>query len=552
MASHFSCFVLFCFLSVRCSSCPLMASPLTTFLRRYSRFTSFDAILDLIAGPSEIPGELIKPSFRRATARRMQGPGFSKSFAQILMSFIFGAAVAYTSVLPFSTSSGTRTGEHSSQKAALVMTCILVTTLHLILTCLDGTSHEINPKRHNRPLDQRMISYRLTSLLKSIFTSSFTGVFISIQVAFFVPDNHDTTLRESEVWSLIAACVVTAALLALYLHVVDEATRTFLCLVGKNLKRIVTEISDDDRIETYLEVILYSILHADASLVKQLASPPPKKPGFLDLEGEEKKQNLEAIKAMANTLLKLNKDESWTAPLEEDFFLFSILESLGGNSLDGSSHSGLEGADVRHAQNIQLWVQPGDKMTISGSEPFAVPLVRALCTYAGGLGEALIICSAPQSKPTKNSSAPFQIPIGSSWVLPPGAIVCAEYAIQAASRCIIWNFSNSTRALADWRSTHLSMLVPVILNSACRLEAGLVRYAQSRKGGKPSDDDLDNKLGLIKVHCPELLSLFLACNDSAIMILQKLKSLEGVRSVDLELEGDCNKWTKALLLSEHS
>jgi hypothetical protein len=332
--------------------------------------------------------------------------------------------------------------------------------------------------------------------------------------------------------NVVFSCVVTALIVTLYMHGIDEAARSLLCTPYAKLKQLVDEVSDDDRIDTCLDVALYSILHADEALVKQLGMPLTR-PRVLDLEVEERKRNAESIKTMANTLLYGVENGS---PLEEDILRVTLLESLGGTSSDGSSQGGLEGADTRHAHAVKMWVQPGDAVRGGGkrSEPLAVPLVRALCAYVGGLGEALIICSAQVSL------------AGNVWLLPPGAIACAEYAIRAACRCIIWNFSNSTRALADWRSTHLSMLVPVVLTSVCRLEAGLVKYAQTRSGGKPSDH-VDNKIDLIKTESPELLSLFRACNQTAEMILEKVQSLEGKRKVDLELDHECNKWTKELL-----
>ena len=519
-------FIALVLFSVRCSSSPLKSHPFTTGLRStWSKFTSVDAFLDLIAGPSEMPGELLKtPWENRSNARRLQRPRFASSFAQILLSTIIGAMVAYTSVLPFSP-----TGTHgdSSPKAALVMTVTLTTVLHLILTSLDGTSHELNPKRSIRVLGSRIIPVFLAGLGKSLFTATLVAPMLAITAAVLVTEQD-----WEEILNVVFACMATALIVTLYMHGIDEAARSLLCTPYAKLKQLVDEISDDDRSDTCLDVVLYSILHADEALVKQLGMPLTR-PRVLDLEVEEGKRNAESIKTMANTLLYGVENGS---PLEEDILRVTLLESLGGTSSDGSSQGGLEGADTRHAHAVRMWVQPGDAVKEGGkrSEPLAIPLVRALCAYVGGLGEALVICSAHLS------------PTGNVWLLPPGAIACAEYAIRAACRCIIWNFSNSTRALADWRSTHLSMLVPVVLTSVCRLEAGLVKYAQTRAGGKPSEH-VDNKIDLIKTESPELLSLYRACNRNASIILEKLQSLEGTRKVDLELDHECNKWTKELL-----
>jgi len=319
-----------------------------------------------------------------------------------------------------------------------------------------------------------------------------------------------------------------------YLHVLDEAARTLLCSPIANLRLFIEDASDDDGMDTSLDVILDSLLHSNVELIKQIQTPHSKL-GFLNLEGDERKRHLDAVKAMANTLLQSRDNEGW-APLEEDILRINILESFGGNSDDGSSFSGMESALPRHLETIKVWVQPGKKIRNDGSRPetYAVPLVRAFCAFTGGLGEALADCLT-HSTPLRNQ-----------WLLPPGAITCAEYAIRAAARCITWNFSNSACFVADWRSTHWSMLVPIVLDAAWRLETGLVRYAQSRAGHK-AFTPVDNKVELIRTECPEVFSLFLACNRSAGVILEKLISLKSVRDIDLTLEEDCSKWVKDLL-----
>jgi hypothetical protein len=201
--------------------------------------------------------------------------------------------------------------------------------------------------------------------------------------------------------------------------------------------------------------------------------------------------------------------------------------------LNGQSYGGIDKAGVHHVDNIKEWVQPRDKMKMGG-EPLVVPLVRALCAYVGGLGEALIKCAEKKTPSTENP-----------WLLPPGAIVCAEYGVRGAARCIVWNFSHSTGPQVDWRSSHLSMLVPVFLNSVYRLESGMTKFTQVRCGAKASDPL--QSLELIRTESPELLPLFHACSESAAMVLEKIKSMEGVRRVDFELDPDCQRWTNNIL-----
>jgi hypothetical protein len=524
----------------------------------WSKVSSFDAFLDLVAGPSDTPGVLLKPApileHKTTRARRLQGPSPRSFAAQILVSSLIGLAVAFTTVLPFSPS-----GMHgnSPTKIALIMTSILTSLLHLVVTALNGSSHELNPKRcldsrtmsslggfNSLPWIRRAVAIHLPILLKTLFQVSFFVPGLAMVVAWIVTDDRINLHG----WNMLLDCILTGVLIASYLHVLDEVAKYTLCAPGTNVLRFVEEVSDDDGMDTYLEVIMSSVLHSDATLIKQLSSSPDKA-GYPDVQGAEKHRYDEHIKLMAESLLNGNhEDMSGGAQLEKDILRYAILESFGGASTDGSSYGGLEGAGARHVDCIRRWVQPGDKMRIGGtrSEPCSVPLVRAFCTYAGGLGEALVICTSqsPPSVQMKGSNSKTSSP----WLLPPGAIICAEYCIMAAARCIVWNFSNLGMSLADWRSTHLSMLVPVALKAAYLLQAGVVKYSQSAVGGTST---YSNQYELIKAETPELVSLYSACNHAALMVLQKLKSMEGVRDFDLQLDGECKQWTTSLL-TRHS
>lgn len=414
---------------------------------------------------------------------------------------------------------------------------------------ITSTSHELNPNRYSASSSSSSspFSWKLSSvmaILRSTKHSVLTSTVVVPSVAIFA---SSWVAKGGVYWNMIGASFFTAAIISLYLHLFDLGLRTMLFTTPVNMKRMVEGVAEDDRLETFLDVAMYSILHSDASLVSQL-SKTPKHQGFLDLEREEHKRNEEAIKVMADILLKKTSADETGARFEEDLLQFGILASLGGKSPTSCLD---DKAAAHHVENIKQWVESSDNLKVGGVSPLAVPLVRALCAYVGGLGEALLRCSS-QIRSFKPS------PLATSlWSLPPGVIVCAEYAIRAAARFIVWNFSHSTKThphIADWRSTHLSMLVPVLLNSACILEAGMVKFTQVRRyNGKQqptSSYALDpiEKLDLIKTESPELLSLYHACNDSATTILQKLKSLEGVRRIDfVDLDPECQKWMDNIL-----
>jgi hypothetical protein len=508
-----------------------------------AHFHSAEAVAEFIAKPSE-SNSTPNPLTYAAKTRRLQRPTLRASLQQILLSVFIGTVVAYSSVLP-SLSLWIPAG--SPNTAALVASCIFATVMNLS-TRLDGASHEINPYRYhvNQSLN-RLILARMSARLQSLLISSVAVPVLAIISSSLVVQD----ISRSMTWSATAASFIAALLVTLYLHLFDEALRVVLCSPPLHMKEIVDDIANDDRMETFLEVTITSILHSDLSLVEKLCSMG--KPRLLDLDREERSLNEESIKSMANILLQKTAADENGAHLEEDILRLSILASLGGS---GRGSSGLDKADAHHVENIKQWVQPKDTMKVGGSrsEILSVPLVRALCAYAGGLGEALLLCSS--QKPMLSSFP---------WSLPPGAIVQSEYAIRAATRCIFWNISNSVRCQTDWRSSHLSMLVPVLMNSACRLESGLIQYAEMKRSGKHNTNvrsggkqfsnaivaepqlTPDQKLLLIKTECPELLSLYQECNDSATMILEKLRLLEGARNFDLPLDGITRRWTDSLI-----
>lgn len=520
-------------LAVRFSTSPLLLNPLTNDLQGKLSQLSLISLLESLTGPTypyKSSAHPNTPFQYRGNARRFQQPTYKAILSQGILSAILGYAVAFTSVLPFFPNEILH-GD-SPYKTALAVSCVAAIIVNLQQTALDGTSHELDPLRYhaNQAWKPSIVKTRVKAIGQSLFLVSFLVVsFVAVFCAIF--DCGDVSI-----WAMVGVCILTASIVTIYLYIFDDALRTILCTPPTNMKRVVEEAAGDDRMELYLDVAMCSLLHSDASLVKDLSAST--KPGFSGLEREERKRNDAAIKAMAHNLLNKTSADCTGAHLEEDLLRLAISASLGGVSQNGTSFAGLDKAAAYHVENINDWLEPGNTNKLAGSrsEPLAVPLVRSLCAYVGGLGEALLSCSM-QKTPT----------LFNTWSLPPGAIACAEYAVRAAARCIVWNFTHSlAKALSDWRSTHLSILVPVLLTSACRLEAGIVEFVRVRSGRRRLSDHLQ-KLELIRTECPELLPLYHACYESCSMILEKLKSLEGIRAIDFDLDHDCQRWTDMIL-----
>lgn len=451
--------------------------------------------------------------------------------------------VAYTTVLPFAAPQGTH-GD-SPFKAALIGTCCLTPPLHFFLM-LNGVDHELNPARcgSSSSMDLSFLLSSISNMTKSM-AASFCWVppLVSTLMAFSVTndsdDDHVSAAGQEGWFSILTTSLVTGFALMLYLQVMAELNKLVLCTPdARGLKKIVDDISEDDTMTSYLDVALFSILHSNADLVQKVFQPLDAS-GFVKLEAEEKKRNIQSITTMADTLL-YNKSAQHGAPLEEDMLRVAILESLGGNSRDGTSNAALEGASLRHAKAVEKWMNTTIRVNVKGfqGEAEAIPLLRSLCAYIGGLGQALHTISSAKT------TAEVQ-----EWQIPPGVVSCAEHALNAASRLLVWNFSHSKAAVADWRSTHLSMLVPVLFESTFRLESGILEYAHRRSGGKLSSLPMENKLHLIKTEAHELLSLFAACSRTSLVILEKLQGLEGRHRrhrLDFDLSEDSSKWIRGL------
>ena len=102
-----------------------------------------------------------------------------------------------------------------------------------------------------------------------------------------------------------------------------------------------------------------------------------------------------------------------------------------------------------------------------------VPLVRALCAYAGGLGEALVRISIQDSTFVETAAVgTSSSKRGVQYILPAGATACAKFSLLAAARLVALNAQAR-------RHGWLSLLVP--LCSAFRTSASKWRFCAMGK-----------------------------------------------------------------------
>jgi len=480
-----------------------------------------------ILEPSDMPGELLATSFQpHNKGRRYQRPTLSAVCAQIILAFVIGFIVAFTTVFEWFK----RPHGESFARSAVLALCILSTLSPLVVTLLDGLSTEINPRTYLFPSGE-WVGSRSYDTVKKVLPLIFLIPALSIAAAFAVSEEVPFNC-----WRLYFELAFYCTLMNLYLRVVDETIRTKLFNPRFDMKELVNELQDDTTPVTRLEVLLQSLL-VDGTLVKE-AWKSTQKPGVVNLEGEELRRCEQLMKQLGN-LMVTRSHRSVEAPFEEDILRFAILESFGGPGIHSVPTQSLLGqASQRHLDTIKDWVDWKSTKGASLREPLVVPLVRGLCIFAGGFGEALFTCSAHHTPRHQRTIE--------TWVVPQGAILCAEYAITATARCIVRSLTASGRPIADWKSTHLSILVPTAVHAAFRLRCGVLHFADLRLRQAPPHVSTP-AMGTVEAYSPELMPILRACEKVAAEILACLKSSQGLGRVDLPLDKATMAWMKELL-----
>ena len=428
--------------------------------------------------------------------------------------------LAFTSVLPFAYEAADG-NISSSTKTTITFSCIASNTLQLLLTTTQGTNHEINPRHY-----QSRIIRNKDNFFKSLGTAAQISIAVPILAIYVHFKNGSYHWSDNLVYFV---CVPPAIIL--YLYTFDYVLRVLICTTPSNMKKFVEEASGGDvSMEIFVDVILRSLLHSNDELVNRLGNISTASNIWTNLEAEELKLSNSAIKTMANTLLyKTNTDEVYPH-LEDDVLRLAILSCIGGST------SKEAGAIGNHTEsNMKHCLRPVSNMIQSGKDsidPFAVPIVRALCVYTGGIGEALRLGFSSDHRLPQNS-----------WVLPPGALFMGECAIRGATQWIL-------QAMGLSRSgTSLAILIPVLLNSAYKLQDSLSRYQRAADGSAPFGEAYD--LRLSPNMSPQLLPLFNICNNCAKTILDAAKANEKFRRLDFleSLDMDCRNWLQSKMTS---
>lgn len=333
--------------------------------------------------------------------------------------------------------------------------------------------------------------------------------------------------------------------MSMYLYIYDEAIRTSLFFPRPSVSKMIRQWSGDTSSSTVTQLgIILNTLLCDPSLVKHIvkASYSMTRVGTYSFEKEEILTLEHYTKQMSHVLLSPSyNNASSEAPLEEDVLRIIILEAFGGGSNTNQPHSVCE----RHQRLISEWIDrpithfQSSKVMV---KPLSSALVRGLCVFIGGSGEAFTILASKissssivQQKVCKFSMAAF----------------CSlELSVVAIGRCITRSLTSASGCiLSDWKCSHLSIQIPSALIAIYKLRCGVIQYskiANQEYSNRRSDLAGSKSVGVHLMN--EYGQVVRTCDAVASLILQSMKSLQGLGRVDNTLlDRDCQDWKNDLI-----
>jgi hypothetical protein len=266
--------------------------------------------------------------------------------------------------------------------------------------------------------------------------------------------------------------------------------------------------------------------------------------GNIDLEEEEVRRNNALMDKVATSIV--TGAVCAFSSFEEDLLKFNLLESLGGG--DGPSTQQSQnvlapfGLSKRHYNNLIQYLK---LMNQASGSLGTLSIVRALCAYAGGTGEALsrITANSPLSAPISVRKETFSLPVP--------ACLSEVNAIKAAARLIILNMSSKRT-----RFNRLSLFVPVVLQAIYRLRCGVFDYVHylyetmdpvhQSKQDQARGETFSN---FLTMKCPEMSKVLTSCDDTAVTIIKFMKKIDGkgTEIAELKVDDSAKDWLNSLL-----
>jgi len=486
---------------------------------------------------------------------------------------------------------------HAGSEASfgLLLICSITSILTLLLTVLsDGSSHELKTQTFSESLSGTLsvwdtfvsLTVRTLATMQKANLIPYLVLLPTIItiVLFCVGDDTMATPASndpsggsvallSRTYTAFVSAIISffaAFFISTYLVLSDTLIRRALAAPGLDIDRLLLLLprnaAADSKTAPFVaeDLIIQSVIwgcggsggNYCGSIVKNLAAARlgrdtgPAYSATFDLEEEEVRRNDAAIETVADSMLPSRPPPLIGAGLlEGDVLRLALLETLGGGGQSvGISDDENVLDEVQQFLGIRTryYIALRKRLLVSEEalarksraiqQPLVVPLVRALCAYAGGLGEALLRSCDGQTR--QRCIAPS---------LPPGATTCAELAILAAARLVAMNKKDAaTGSGVRCRHSWISLMIPSVLHSAERLRRGVLRYAQNqmdRAGAANLEGDLGN---FVAVNCPDLRRLLIVCDEAAVLVLRAVKEETGSRDIEVKVHSVCRTWLSGL------
>jgi len=373
---------------------------------------------------------------------------------------------------------------------------------------------------------------------------------------------------------------LTMALLVSIMAIQDVLTRWAVCAPGMDADVLMfqtptttSKSNDASSTSKFLaeDLFIQSILMGDGATVDKVITPPGAKPSQASMvpsknhQEDEISRNEIAAASFSEWIQQSSATSS--GKVSDDILRMSLLESLGGggsaNPTPPRQSHPFHFGHARHSAAVRKRLDLSAATASPGRQPIAVPIVRALCAFSGGVGDAMSQFYRQLDKDgkplRKNNSAEL-------WKLPPGSLNAVEFAIIAAARLVVMNSVMTDKhgrvvVNASKRHERLSLLLPCILQSAYKVRCGLHEYARATANMYEVNLSTYDKSGkgdglgcFIATKCPDLCPVISACNDSAKMAMKTLVE-SGDRSIEDVLlrrkwKGDMQQWLVGLNCEE--
>ncbi|KAL3765276.1 hypothetical protein ACHAW5_000277 [Stephanodiscus triporus] len=343
------------------------------------------------------------------------------------------------------------------------------------------------------------------------------------------------------VQSLLVSYVAAAVLLSI-MAIQDVLTRWAVCAPGMDPDVLMFQArsltSRDGDAFLAEDLIIQSVLMGDGCTVDAVINPPGTKsqtsammPRSIKNHQEDEILRNEMATASFSDWIERSSTVA-SGKLSDDILRMCILESLGGGGSASPAQGPFYFGHSRHAAAIRKRLDLSAATSSPGRQPIAVPIVRALCAFAGGVGDAMSRFYRQideDGRPLRKEDNQAEL-----WKLPPGSLHAAEYSIIAAARVVVMNsvlFDKNGRAVVNSSKRHdwLSLLLPCVLQSAYKLNCGINKYAEATARMCGLDLSTYDKTGkedglacYIVAECSDLCPVISACKDSAKMAMKTL------------------------------